>query len=128
MLDHPAISKAHNIILDMIEHVDNHAYAMGPDNAEKISGHLGRAIRSLTNARKFHKNNDGNSAMLELKNTGDHINQAAKAFDIRDAMGQRVDLDLPAQVMQLQLGEPQQEFTTEYQNHINEGRNNGRKY
>lgn len=126
---HPAMSKAANIILDMIEHIDNHAHELGPDNAEKVGGHLQLALKSMNNANKLHENNDTNSAMLELKNTGDHIEQAAKAFDMRDAMGQRVDIkDIPAQILQLQLGGPQNSFTTEYLNHINEGRKNGRKY
>ena len=125
---HPAMSKASHIIMDMIEHIDNYANGLGPDNAEKVGGHLGLAIKSLTNAQKLHQKNDTNSAMLELKNTGDHICQAAKEFDMRDEMGQRVDLEVPAQILQLQLGKPQKEFTDEYLNHINEGRNNGRKY
>jgi len=128
-MSHPSFNDAHKLISHMIEYADTHRHGLGYDNIDKISGHLGNALKALTSAQTAHKTFGGQTAaMLELSDVGHHINQAAKAFDIRDEMGQRVDYPLSTQILQAQMGEQQKEFVDNYANDINEGRKNGSKY
>jgi len=128
-MSHPSFNDAHELISHMIEYADSNRHGLGYDNVDKINVHLGNALKGLTNAQKAHNTPGGQTAaMLELSDVGHHINQAAKAFDIRDEMGQRVDYPLTTQILQAQMGEQQKEFVHNYANDINEGRKNGSKH
>ena len=128
-MSHPSFNQAHELISHMVEYAETHGNGLGFDNVKKISGHLSNAFKALSSAQTAHNTPGGQTAaMLELSDVGHHINQAAKAFDIRDEMGQRVDYPLSTQILQAQMGEQQQEFVHNYANDINEGRKNGSKY
>jgi hypothetical protein len=126
---HPSFQQAHETIFHMMEYANEHRHGLGYANVDKINGHLGSALKALSSATKVHNTPGGQTAaMLELSDVGHHVNQAAKAFDIRDEMGQRVDYPLSTQILQAQMGEQQKEFVHNYANDINEGRKNGSKY
>lgn len=125
-MSHESINSATGLMFDMIEHLDRHGRRLGNDNVDKIAGHITKANTALSLATKEHNKSPGSpSAIMALGHVKDHLTEAAKAFDVRDAMGQRVDLELPTQILQAQMGEPQHEFVSKYTNESNEGRKNG---
>lgn len=126
-MTHPAFTQAHNLLWHMVDYANIHGRNLGFDNVDKITGHLRNAMNALQSADTQHKTQPfSTSAMLELHDAGHHLNQAAKAFDIRDEMGQRIDYPLTTEILQAQLGKQQKEFVDNYTNDMNEGRKNGR--
>jgi hypothetical protein len=128
-MSHPSFDKAADLYFHMLDYASEHGRNLGHENVQNITGHLKNAMSAIEAGKAEHnKQPYSASAMLELTDAGHHLNQAAKSFDIRDDMGQRVDYPLTTDILQAQMGEHQHEFVSDFANDMNKGRNNGRKY